>query len=181
LRINIDLLRRVLGQIKTHPETWRQETWVSLGLTPGCGTRFCFAGHAAHMSGFAPRGLELDSSAYMGNLPPETVEALREWTRVYRPRYELSADYPIHVSVIASAVLGVNPTQATALFEGDNSLADLERIVSELIAQQEAIDEAQAQIERGRALAEQDQAAREVVCTAEAIVEEAALTEPVSA
>lgn len=171
MRINTDLLRKVLEHIKKYPATWRQMSWVSLPLDGGCGTAFCFAGHAAHMSGFTPHPRRV-SWTYLSELPEEIATAFRQWAPIHARDFELLPNSQIHISVMAEAVLGLSRNQGLLLFEGDNSLETLEAIVNNLIAKQEAIDA--REIERGRAL---EEAAREVVSTAEAIVEEA-LTEP---
>lgn len=41
---NVELLRKTLKYIEDHPEEWRQESWH-------CGTKACFAGHAALLAG----------------------------------------------------------------------------------------------------------------------------------
>lgn len=44
---NIELLDRVLDHIEKNPESWNQAMWR-------CGTTYCFAGHAALLSGWKP-------------------------------------------------------------------------------------------------------------------------------
>jgi hypothetical protein len=44
--VNDELFIAVLAQIEKHPETWDQGVWRS-----ACGTSFCFAGWALHLSG----------------------------------------------------------------------------------------------------------------------------------
>jgi hypothetical protein len=47
IKPNIQLLDSVMLHIETNPEQWDQTNWR-------CGTKFCFAGHAAIMSGWKP-------------------------------------------------------------------------------------------------------------------------------
>lgn len=44
---NIELLDKVLDHIEKNPESWNQSAWR-------CGTTYCFAGHAALLSGWQP-------------------------------------------------------------------------------------------------------------------------------
>jgi hypothetical protein len=46
---NIELLDLTLWHIENNPETWNQGEWR-------CGTSYCFAGHAALLSGWVPVG-----------------------------------------------------------------------------------------------------------------------------
>lgn len=50
---NIELLDKVLKHIEDHPETWNQKDWR-------CGTSYCFAGHAAVLSGWKPEGSDME-------------------------------------------------------------------------------------------------------------------------
>lgn len=45
--MNIKLYKRILTQIKTHPETWDQTWWHG-----ECGTTHCFAGWAEAFAGY---------------------------------------------------------------------------------------------------------------------------------
>ena len=47
--MNIELMQQVINQIEAHPKEWDQGTW---GRKSACGTTMCFAGWAAHLSGF---------------------------------------------------------------------------------------------------------------------------------
>ncbi len=54
--VNTKLLRRILEQIESHPETWNQETWHSYGnwnpvTEKSCGTAHCVAGWAEIICG----------------------------------------------------------------------------------------------------------------------------------
>lgn len=52
---NIELLDKVLDHIEKNPESWNQRAWR-------CGTTYCFAGHAALLSGWQP--VQADRDAY---------------------------------------------------------------------------------------------------------------------
>jgi hypothetical protein len=110
---NIDLLRKTMAHIEAHPETWEQAHWVS---DKGCGTAYCFAGWTAALS-----GASIDSKGHV-DLP----DGMR-----------------MHVSDYAAQLLGI-PLQDTFadavlevdhLFNGDNDLDALRRIVDELCAE----------------------------------------------
>ena len=116
---NIELLDKVLDYIKTHPQEWRQSSWYAI-LTPDgtlltdddmvdepCGTAFCFAGHAAMMTGF-PK-------------PPSHNGDI--WTGVIDGR-----EY--FVDSWAERVLDLTDDQADILFQSGNTLDDLETIVN---------------------------------------------------
>ena len=116
---NIELLDKVLDYIKTHPQEWRQSSWYAILNPDGtlldgdivvdepCGTAFCFAGHAAMMTGF-PK-------------PPTYNGAI--WTGVVDGR-----EY--FVDTWAARVLDLTPDQADILFESRNTLEELETIVN---------------------------------------------------
>lgn len=120
---NVDLLQDTLKYIETHPAEWNQETWH-------CGTRFCFAGHvAATMRGRVITGFDGD---YV------------ELTDVDHKEFALGskAQAFMHIGDYARRALGLDADEANRLFSGYNTLADLRRIVGELIeeAKREAVD-----------------------------------------
>lgn len=129
--IDFELLDSVLDFIKVHPSTWRQESWYKIVDTKSgevsirteeevvtevnsCGAAFCFAGHVALREGFPN--------------PPKTNH--ESWNRIV---LDSTGDtYRQEASEFAEAVLGLSWSQADVLFEGDNSLEDLEEIVEGL-------------------------------------------------
>jgi len=185
LRINAELLLRVLKQIKATPERWQQKAWVTLPLPLSpelCGTKFCFAGWAAYFSGYAHEwGLE-PGRTYVDLLPPETQQALA--LHPDAPKYSFALPNGrtvVHVSMIASAVLGLDAMQASALFDAFNTLEDLEDIVGALIKLQEerdAMEALKAAYRDAGDLKERDAAADAIVAEATAILERAVPTEP---
>jgi hypothetical protein len=105
--VNVELLKRTLEFIEANPKEWDQKTW--------CGTSCCFAGHAAILAG------------------SRRVEKAREpgalsWAHVRRPDGKLGL-----VWEVAERELGLDEWQASELFAADNTLADLRRIVGELV------------------------------------------------
>lgn len=114
------LLRQVLDRIKNNQQAWYQGSWfINFGVpdhydnTPDdrCGTAFCFAGHAAVMTGFPQPPKDKRNGSWIGNVFGATVSA----------------------SEYAKTVLDLNPAQADALFFSGNSLEDLETIVEYII------------------------------------------------
>lgn len=126
--INYELLDEIMSFISHHPETWRQTSWYAhVDRKSGvykpyaiveevtdanvCGTSFCFAGHVAIHEGFAP--------------PPD--QNIGGW---YRDVVYSDGDHRTEeASEFARKVLGLTWAQADALFEADNTLEDLEKIV----------------------------------------------------
>lgn len=137
--LNVELLDEIMSFIKAHPQTWLQQSWYgyvdrdtneerffydieTIEELNQCGTSFCFAGHVALREGFpAPPvpvstdGSEADDEEWM-----RTVKSNDEW-----PDYE-------SVESFAQKRLGISSGQAYALFAGDNTMEDLEKMVASL-------------------------------------------------
>lgn len=96
---NTDLAERVMAQIKDHPETWEQGYWAT---KTDCGTAHCVAGWACTLSG---QQIEMRTSG-LGNYTAEG-----------------------HVSDVARRLLGLTPLRGHALFDGENDLDTIERLV----------------------------------------------------
>lgn len=67
---NRELFRKIADTIEKDPKSYNQQDW-------GCGTSFCVAGHAAHLSGCKPSYVNDDGSeAWDECFPPdnETVD-----------------------------------------------------------------------------------------------------------
>lgn len=123
--LNVELLQDTMKHIKENPQTWNQNVWfvhldenghraelaVTVEMTEvnSCNTAFCFAGHAALKSGFPA--------------PPQN--GLSWYGAVDGEHYEAS-DY-------ARQKLGISWTQADILFNGQNTMEDLEVLVDALI------------------------------------------------
>jgi hypothetical protein len=130
--INFELLDEIMEFIRNHPKTWVQDSWYkyvdpNTGIATvdvkteevedanACGTSFCFAGHAAIHEGFP--------------LPPKEYGA--EWDRLVIDGTE---HYYEEASDFARERLGLTYGQSDALFDGENTMEDLELIVSVLHA-----------------------------------------------
>lgn len=129
---NVELLRRTLDYIKTHPNEWDQDRWVT---KTDCGTSYCFAGWALALSGLTIHAEQFDEPAVeVGPLNKALPEEYR-----YSP-----GPWP-HISVrhAAERLLGLSESYlradddelysaADVLFHPDNSLDDLREYVAEL-------------------------------------------------
>lgn len=103
--VNVPLLRQTLDYIKTHPQEWDQEVWRQ--VRP-CGTVACFAGWACALNG--------------DRFNPD------DWDFVITD--ESGVSFPIEDR--AREILGLTIGDADWLFDGGNTLDDLEQIVEEL-------------------------------------------------
>jgi hypothetical protein len=108
---NIDKLKAVLAKIKADPKSWDQSVWI-------CGTAACFAGHAVLMEGARPAS----PSAWFQRYRPVTSHTDRA----------VLCGVTVDVSTAAEVILGLTPSQAGCLFEQENELEDLERMVAAL-------------------------------------------------
>lgn len=112
MAINAVLLRKVLQQIETHPETWDQRTWR-------CGTAMCFAGWTAQLAG----------GRWIGDTPLLHAEECE-------PSHDaLDGTNAVHPYPRAARLLGLTTDQADALFAGDLDLDGIRHQVAELIDQ----------------------------------------------
>lgn len=183
MRPDTELLLRVLRQIKGQPGTWNQTTWVRLPAfprleEPECGTAYCFAGWAARFSGYSVSGKAKLGWIAVSALPQETVAALGEYAGNLSGELQNSVDgtVNVHVSTLAKAVLRLTCMESDRLFNGDNSLEDLERIVQEII--DEHGERYRAEAARYDLLNAETDARDAVLAEAIAILETAAPTEP---
>jgi hypothetical protein len=139
-RPDIPLMRKVFDHIKVNQELWNQENWaVSLdrdvadGLaveTDHCGTAYCFAGWVAALDGYTHMAYTLDISE-------SGPDARRILPQPHEPpptgaSTALADDdgWTVNVSDYAQARLGLNNYWASGLFDGDNTLKDLEEIIN---------------------------------------------------
>lgn len=130
---NNELLLDVLDHIKNNPQNWRQDAWFAFVDENGhrvwdtvsfdveevnsCHTAFCFAGHAALKTGFvAP-----PKNAYSG------------WKMEVDDPSTYSGKRNVYVEDYAREKLEITWDQADALFNGDNTLEDLEAMVKAII------------------------------------------------
>lgn len=121
-RINWPLLDKVLDHIRAHPEQHQQQQFR-------CETGMCVAGWAAELAGRKwafPAGLGWPSSLVLAEPGELFVKTTGDGA------------YVVECFDAASALLGLTETDAYDLFEGSNTLSDIERIVDELRARDAA-------------------------------------------
>lgn len=108
---NLPLFDKVLDKIKTEPETWDQSSWA---YRTSCGTAFCFAGHVVSMT--------MPDNAYFNfGIGVETDAVVIDGRR-------------LSIRDVAQHELGLDETDASALFSGGNTLETIEYIRELLIS-----------------------------------------------
>lgn len=131
--LNVELLRKTMDYIATHPQVWHQGSWfwiydsdkdtviphqveITYEEVNSCNTAFCFAGHAALMEGFiAP--------------PSNTYKA---WTRQVDVKGSDDWHYE-DVDEFARKRLGLSSDVANELFAAENTIQDLKDMVNLII------------------------------------------------
>ena len=98
---NTELFERIADEIEFFPESYDQQSWGMMiegakAKQTACGTAFCIAGHASHLTGWLP-------------LHPG------EWDNVVRPK---GKDH-VEVGAAARRELGLTDAEAEFLFDGD--------------------------------------------------------------
>lgn len=116
---NIQKLEAVLEYIRTHPKEHDQGIWAH---RTSCGTAMCMAGTAVALEGHKIIWPEIDLVYYQADkcLVPDGHKA-REWGENFG-----------YIWNVAEADLELTSYEADILFEGDNSLQDLEAMVENL-------------------------------------------------
>lgn len=115
MTINTPLLRRTMEQIETHPETWDQANYR-------CDTGMCFAGWACELSGGTwSTGPDGPLSDYLIAEPDDGEDMFGRWDMRLVTAHNR-----------ARRLLGLDGGQADELFDQDNDLDDLRRMVAEL-------------------------------------------------
>lgn len=118
--LNKDLLERTMSYIEAHPEEHDQTRWAN-----ACGTAFCFAGHAAILSGATrPQGL----NSFWGITPDGRAVDY----------FETTEDGALLAFGYARQKLGLNFPQASALFSSANTVESLREMVDALKADPDA-------------------------------------------
>lgn len=112
---NGELLEATMSYIEQHPEEHDQNEW-----TNACGTAFCFAGHAAILSG-VERPVNLRGERWGITFDLESV-----------PDPRMNIPGVVHVETYATRVLGLTGEQANALFDPDNTREELRAMVDKL-------------------------------------------------
>jgi hypothetical protein len=101
---NLPLLRAVLAQIDATPERWDQSMWA---LRTECGTAFCVAGWAVHIS-HPDAGLKFD---HYGEAFTCTLPGFGD----------------VYILDEARRLLAITGTEANYLFSSFNSRSDVQR------------------------------------------------------
>ncbi len=151
MTINKGLLLETLATIESHPELWNQGAWAV--LNPGkpwvpddvCGTSFCFAGHALAKEGYVPDYFgQLDpgqSEDYAVDatwfIPVKIAKKARKLRAKGEDDYDLRRQHHVEAEEGAMDILGLSWEQAAELFDGDNTLDDLRRIVFKFISEED--------------------------------------------
>jgi len=118
MAVNVELLERTLATIKANPDHWRQSSWH-------CESSHCFAGFAELLH----FGLPVDSDE----------RDLRRDDR-FRPDPIHGFGSYWHTQDNALDALGLDEADGIQLFDGANSLADLESMVNLLIKDGTLVD-----------------------------------------
>lgn len=116
---NTALARRVLEHIEAHPEQWNQRRWA---VRSECGTSFCFAGHAVHLT--HPDAL------YLFGLDLLDGDERNHAVKVLIP----GRPGPEYVRDVAVQLLGLSDYDARLLFHASNTLEHLHGYVDQLQA-----------------------------------------------
>lgn len=124
--IDVELLERTMSFIEQHPELHDQEDWFN-----PCKTAYCFAGHAALLSGVEePKSAGLEGDDIWGVTADNKSVVLDD-----------EGDDPEgtrSISYYAQERLGLSFRQANAMFSGFNSREVLRHLVDALKADPDA-------------------------------------------
>lgn len=113
---NATALRTVLTHVQQHPEQWRQDEWTN-----------CFAGQTVRLlTGATERR---NGSAGCGGRCCESVGLVTDDQVLYGH----------YIGTKAAQLLDLTPSQAFKLFDGDNTLEKLARLVEEFTAEEMAL------------------------------------------
>lgn len=110
---DVELAERVLEQIETHPEQWRQGLWA---LRTDCGTAYCFAGWAVKL----------------GLPQAEFLFGTATYTDAQAVYVHVPGEGAGSIQAYAAEALGLGPDAADALFWGENTLDELRAYVRSL-------------------------------------------------
>lgn len=113
---NIELIDAVELEIRDNPENWSQDWWNAGSPDANlCSTTFCFAGHAALLSGAErPR-----FSDFLWEVDPDTGKS------VNRPHSRTA----VHVAEYAAEKLGLTDAERKELFHASTDLLYVGRIL----------------------------------------------------
>lgn len=108
---NKELAVKVLDKIKLDPREWDQEDYIR--PDEYCGSAKCFAGWACILAGGYKEVIVSENGDYYAYIA------------------DTSTGYSIDIHDTAEKLLGLTENQSGELFDGGNTLADLERLVAE--------------------------------------------------
>lgn len=112
--VNVELMQKVLDHITNHRDEWDQTAWATKTSFSSCGTAYCFAGHAVHMTGH------------------ELAWSKQQNGQAVFVKWEQGDDPGEHaISYVAKEELELAGWQAAALFDSDNTLPMLYEYASE--------------------------------------------------
>lgn len=118
-----ELLERVMAHIEAHPDQHSQGSY----FTPtACGTTYCFAGHAAVMSGAEPPTFHAGKSWFVSN---DTLKSFAPGLSRYEDMEE-----PMHVSTFAGVKLQLSDVQRNFLFSAATTVPELRAMVDAIKA-----------------------------------------------
>lgn len=142
MAVDVELLRKVMEEIEKFPETHNQGSWFMPLAKPVpskdgelCKTAFCFAGHAAVLSGVAVP--DYRKSAGVGEFPgglewgvfPDTLMSVL----VNDYEGEELPEGAVKIHLYAAELLGLDANTAGRLFAGRNSRGALRMMVEHII------------------------------------------------
>ena len=115
---NVPLAEQTLRHIKDNPECHDQADWLSLaGKAPlsrktMCGSTGCFMGWAVYLECYVNGNTDLKPTAY---------------DEYYQYNGKMT-----HIQNIASELLGLNEIEAAIIYDGSNTIEELETMVKDM-------------------------------------------------
>ncbi len=119
---NFPLLWKIYDHIVAHPEEWNQESWAT-GVVKNravCATAFCVAGHAIQMG--------IPEAVF--NFPRGNVRCEEGHMVTCTSFIDPQRDGWLDIENEARQLLGLTIFEGAALFNGDNELGDIHRILT---------------------------------------------------
>jgi hypothetical protein len=144
--VNRPLLDKVLGYIEANNDLWNQNVWAEVNINgfdgdtlkrmilddpenPACGTAMCFAGHACNLSGWRPFFRPV--TTWGGELDGKSNEYMLD-SSIHSDVCRNKAGEVASVKQKATELLGINLSDADALFDGNNDLDELREMAAHL-------------------------------------------------
>lgn len=121
MALNKDLLKKTVAYILDNPEKWNQAHWAIVPEDKGiCGTAFCFAGTALHLA--------YPGALLVGGFPSIGADDGLVFESMVLPQVG-----KVDISEFAETELGLTDEQADVLFDSDNKLPTILRMVAALL------------------------------------------------